>query len=468
VSTQVDIAIVGAGLSGIGAAVHLQRAHPGKSIAILEGRERMGGTWDLFRYPGIRSDSDMYTLGYSFKPWTNPVAIADGASILKYVKDTAAEYGIDSKIRYGQRVTTARWHHDHWTLEPSGLTCKFLYMCTGYYNVERGYTPVFPGRERFRGHIVHPQQWPAELAYAGKRVIVIGSGATAVTLVPAMAADAAHVTMLQRSPTYVISLPARDPIANWLRGKMSAERAYTATRWKNVALTMSFYALCRRYPQQAKKLLLQRVAKMAPDQIEHFTPRYNPWEQRLCVVPDADLFRAIESRRASVVTDTIDTFTETGIQLTSGKHLDADIIVTATGLDLQWFGGMQIEVDGTMIDAPKTTVYKGMMLSGVPNLAFAMGYTNASWTLKADLTCQHVCRLLGYMDKNGYKRVVPRRPANLGEVPIIDFSSGYIQRALGRMPQQGVIRPWRLYQNYALDTYELVHARVNDPALELT
>ena len=464
---QVDVAIVGAGLSGIGAAVHLQKSHPKKTIAILEARDRMGGTWDLFRYPGIRSDSDMYTLGYSFRPWTNPKAIADGASILDYIRDTAAMYGIDRAIRYGHNITRASFADGWWTLEPSGLQARFLYMCTGYYNYARGYTPEFVGRDRFRGTVIHPQWWPEQLDYTNKRVVVIGSGATAVTLVPALAERASHVTMLQRSPSYILSVPARDKIADWLRARLSPERAYAVTRWKNVTLTMGFYALSRRYPERAKKLLLGLVEKRVPGELAHFTPRYNPWDQRLCLVPDADLFAAIKHGRADVVTDTIDTWTETGIQLASGTHLAADLIVTATGLDLQWFGGMAIEVDGAPVDPAKAMLYKGMMVSDIPNLAFAMGYTNASWTLKADLTCQHVCRLLAFMDKNHYTRVVPRRPTGIDEVPLIDFSSGYILRAKERIPHQGSERPWRLYQNYALDTYELRYARVDDPALEL-
>jgi cation diffusion facilitator CzcD-associated flavoprotein CzcO len=477
-----DVLIVGAGLSGIGAACHLQAACPTKTYAILEGRERLGGTWDLFRYPGIRSDSDMYTLGYSFRPWTDPKAIADGSSILAYVRDTAEKYGVDRKIRYRHRVERARWssRDAKWTVEArdtaSGetreLTCRFLYMCSGYYDYESGYTPGFAGRERFRGRIVHPQLWSPDVEYEGKRVVVIGSGATAVTLVPELAKRAAHVTMLQRSPTYIISRPEGDRIADWMRGRVRPETAYAVTRWKNVALTMAFYAYCRRFPDRAKSVLVGQVRKAMGDEVDvatHFTPSYKPWDQRLCLVPNGDLFRAIRHGSASVVTDHIDAFTEAGLRLRSGRELEADLVVTATGLRLKLMGGVEIEVDGRRVEARKTMAYKGMMCSDVPNLAFAIGYTNASWTLKCDLTSQYVCRLIEFMDRHGYTQCVPRRKdPSVKELPLIDFTSGYVQRSIDQLPRQGSVPPWKLYQNYALDTALLRYAPLRDRAMEFS
>jgi cation diffusion facilitator CzcD-associated flavoprotein CzcO len=481
-ASHVDVLIVGAGLSGIGAAHHLQTRCPGKTYLILEGRERLGGTWDLFRYPGIRSDSDMYTLGYSFRPWTSPQAIADGDSILAYIRETAESAGIDRRIRYRHRVERARWSSDdaRWTIEardlatgePVAVTCGFLYVCTGYYDYAAGYTPPLPGRERFRGRIVHPQHWTPDIEYDGKRVVVIGSGATAVTLVPELAKRAAHVTMLQRSPTYIASRPRRDAIADWLRAHLPERAAYAAVRWKNVLLGMGFYEFCRRAPEQAKRLLVGQVRRElrgAADVAAHFTPAYRPWDQRLCLVPDGDLFEAIRGGRASVVTDHIETFTETGIALRSGARLDADLIVTATGLRLKFFGGIAVEVDGVQVDPSRLLVYKGMMCSDVPNCAFASGYTNASWTLKADLTSAYVCRLLRYMDAHGYTRCCPRRvDPTVQELPLIDFSSGYVLRSIDELPRQGSAAPWRLRQNYALDRLLLEHARIDDPALELS
>jgi cation diffusion facilitator CzcD-associated flavoprotein CzcO len=477
-----DVLIVGAGLSGIGAAYHLQTHCPGKTYAILEGRERLGGTWDLFRYPGIRSDSDMYTLGYSFRPWTNPKAIADGPAILAYVRETAEMYGIDRKIQYRSRVERARWstREARWTVdvrEPASgqlrqLTASFLCMCAGYYDYESGYTPDFPGRERFRGRIVHPQLWSPDIEYAGKRVVVIGSGATAVTLVPALARTAAHVTMLQRSPTYVVSLPERDVIADWMRHRLPARSAYAATRWKNVTLGMAMYAYFRRFPERAKKFLVGQVRKQLGAKVDvgtHFTPSYKPWDQRLCLVPDADLFIALREGRASVVTDHIETFTEKGIKLASGQELEADLIVTATGLQLKFLGGMSLEVDGQSVLPEKTMTYKGMMCSDVPNMAFAIGYTNASWTLKCDLTSEYVCRLLNYMDAHGYTECCPRRnDPSVQEAPLLDFSSGYVQRALHKLPHQGSAAPWKLYQNYALDLLLMRYAPLKDRAMEFS
>jgi monooxygenase len=480
-SSDVDVVIVGAGLSGIGAAHHLTTDCPGKSFLILEARESLGGTWDLFRYPGIRSDSDMYTLGYAFKPWTNPHAIADGDDILAYIRETAESTGIDRAIRYRQRVEGARWssRDARWTLDVRDLatdtiatyTCSFLIGCAGYYDYDAGYTPEFAGRERFTGRIVHPQHWTPDVEYAGKRVVVIGSGATAVTLVPELAKQAAHVTMLQRSPSYIMTRPRGDAIADWLRARIPERAAYSITRWKNVLLGAAFYAYCRRYPEHAKRLLVGYVKRQLGDAVDieqHFTPAYNPWDQRLCLVPDGDLFRAIRDGSASVVTDHVESFTETGIALRSGAHLPADLVVTATGLRLKFMGGIAVEVDGTRIDPAKTLVYKGMMVSGVPNLAFVTGYTNASWTLKCDLVCAYVCRLLQHMDANGFTSCVPRRDPTVREVPLIDFTSGYIQRAVDQLPKQGSVAPWKLRQNYAIDRVLLEHARVDDRAMEFS
>jgi monooxygenase len=476
---HVDVLVVGAGLSGIGAACHLRTECPGKSFVILEGRAAMGGTWDLFRYPGVRSDSDMYTLGYRFRPWRDPKAIADGPAILNYIRETAAEYGVDKMIRYGHRVRRASWSSEEarWTVEAetepgqgvARFTCNFLHLCTGYYDYESGYTPEWPGVERFRGRIVHPQKWPEDLDYAGKRVVVIGSGATAVTLVPAMAERAAHVTMLQRSPTYVVSRPAEDRVANWFRRRLPDRAAYALTRWKNVLLGMFFYNLARKRPELFKRMLAKGVRRQLGEEYDtrHFTPQYNPWDQRLCLVPDSDLFRAIREGGASVVTDHIESFTETGLRLKSGGHLDADIIVTATGLVLKLISGMRLSVDGAPVDLPKTLVYKGMMFSEVPNLAFAIGYTNASWTLKCDLTAEYVCRLLNHMDRHGYAVCTPRvNDPDLGEEPVIDFTSGYVRRALHTLPRQGSKTPWRLHQNYVRDLSMMRYGRVDDGTME--
>lgn len=479
---HLDVLIVGAGLSGIGAAYHLQTHCPNKSYAILEARESLGGTWDLFRYPGIRSDSDMFTLGYSFRPWTNPKAIADGPAILAYIRETAEAYGIDRKIRYRKKVERARWSSKdaRWTIDVRDgatgqleqLTCSFLFTAAGYYDYDEGYTPELPGRERFRGRIVHPQKWTPDIEWAGKRVVVIGSGATAVTLVPELSRRAAHVTMLQRSPTYVVSMPERDRVANWARALLPSEAAYGITRWKNVLLSMGFYEFCRRFPERAKKLILRQVKERvgaALDVEAHFTPRYNPWDQRLCLVPDGDLFDSIREGRVSVVTDEIESFTEKGLLLKSGRELEADLIVTATGLKLKLFGGIQGEVDGRPVDASKALVYKGMMVSDVPNMAFAIGYTNASWTLKCDLVSEYVCRLLNYMDEHGYTTCVPRRTdGDLREEPLIDFSSGYVQRALDFLPKQGSRAPWKLYQNYALDRLTFRRGRLDDGVMEFS
>lgn len=477
-TTHFDVLIVGAGLSGIGAAYHLQTHCPDKHFAILEGRDAIGGTWDLFRYPGIRSDSDMYTLGYAFKPWRKGKAIADGPSILQYVRDTAQTHGIEQKIHYNHWVQRYSWSSDDatWTVEArhrsSGetvrFTCNFLVNCSGYYRYDEGYTPDFPGAGNFKGRVIHPQHWPEDLDYSGKRVVVIGSGATAVTLVPSMVDQAAHVTMLQRSPTYIVSMPEVDVIARALNRFLPAQMAYQITRWKNVSLQTLFYQFCRHFPKQARKLLRKQLrAELGPDfDIDaHFNPRYNPWDQRLCLVPNGDLFRALRKGEASVVTDHIETFTENGIRLKSGQELEADIIITATGLNLVALGGAEVNVDGEKLDLSQTLTYKGMMLSGVPNLGLVVGYTNASWTLKADLTSKYLCRLLGHMSRNGYDYCVPRPDGDIREDPFLDLNSGYVLRAVDQLPKQGDRAPWKLYQNYLLDLLNLKFGAIKDDAM---
>ncbi len=490
---HVDVIVVGAGISGIGAGYHLQDKCPSRSYVILEGRDQIGGTWDLFRYPGVRSDSDMHTLGYNFKPWTADKAIADGPSILAYLHETAAQFGIDRHIRYGQHVTAARWSSDdaRWTLEirqrhegedgTDGdrelveMSCNYLFVCAGYYSYQAGYTPDFPGRDDFTGQIVHPQQWPEDLDYAGKQVVVIGSGATAMTLVPAMAETAAHVTMLQRSPTYVVSRPDTDHLANTMRKVLPDRIAYDLTRRKNVAMQQMIYKRTRTQPDQVKAKLLDMVRdELGPDyDVEtHFTPRYNPWDQRLCLVPNSDLFKAIRSGRASVVTDHIDTFTEKGIRLASGQELEADIIVTATGLQLVTLGEMQVEVDGSPVDFSQTWTYKGFAYSDVPNLASSFGYINASWTLRADLICEYVCRLLNHMDQTGTDECTPRLRAidrSMTPRPWIEgFSAGYMQRTMDRLPRQGDHAPWLNPQNYQADRKMFRKDPVDDGAMRFT
>ena len=472
-----DVVIVGAGLSGIGAAHHLQANSPRRTYVILEGRAQSGGTWDLFRYPGIRSDSDMYTLGYSFRPWREAKAIADGPSILKYIRDTASEGGIDKNIRYGCHVKSASWSTQDaaWTVETlvdgavKRFTCNFLFLCGGYYKYESGYMPDYPGVEQYKGRLVHPQKWTPDIDYAGKKVVVIGSGATAVTLVPEMAKTAGHVTMLQRSPTYVVSRPAEDGVANWLRAKLPAKVAYSLTRWKNVLFGMYFYRVARKKPDLVKQRIIGMVREnLGPDYDvdTHFTPRYNPWDQRLCLVPDNDLFDAIKAGSASVVTDHIETFTETGVRLKSGQELEADVVVSATGLNLQVMAGLELTVDGKRVEPANTLSYKGMMYSDVPNLATSFGYTNASWTLKCDLTCEYVCRLLNHMEKTGTRQCTPRNTdPTMGEEPWLDFSSGYVQRTVAMFPKQGTKAPWKQHQNYALDLMILKYSGVADGAM---
>ncbi|MGD1935476.1 MAG: flavin-containing monooxygenase [Candidatus Phaeomarinobacter sp.] len=475
---HIDVLIIGAGISGVGAGYHLKANCPGKSFTILEGRETMGGTWDLFKYPGIRSDSDMYTLGYSFRPWTNPKAIADGPSILEYVKDTAREYGIDKHIRYSHKVISADWSTQDalWHIkaergplkEPVNFTANFLFMCGGYYNYEEAFTPEFAGHDDFSGEIIHPQFWPEDLDYTGKKVVVIGSGATAMTLVPSMTDEADHVTMLQRTPTYVVSRPGEDSIANFLRKYLPSKLAYGLTRWKNVLLGMYFYRMCMKQPAKVKDYLLGMVLdELGNDEVKkHFTPPYNPWDQRVCLVPDSDLYESIKSGKASVVTDHIERFTDKGIQLKSGETLDADIIITATGLKLQVWNGLDVSVDGKVMTAADTMAYKGFMYSGIPNLASSFGYTNASWTLKCDLTCEYVCRLLNHMDANGLAQATPSFTEGEVEVePWLDLKSGYVQRAMESFPKQGSKTPRKLHQNYAKALNMLRFGKLEDDGM---
>jgi monooxygenase len=480
-SEHVDVLIVGAGLSGIGAAHHLQAAFPGKTYAILEARDAIGGTWDLFRYPGVRSDSDMHTLGYRFRPWTEAKAIADGPSILRYVRDTAAEAAIEEHIRFNHRVRRAGWSSEtaRWTVEADGpdgetktMTCGFLLICSGYYRYDEGYLPSFPGIGNFRGQVAHPQHWPADLDYAGKRVVVIGSGATAVTLVPAMAGTAGHVTMLQRSPTYILTMPTEDVIATRLSALLGVRRGYTVTRWKNVLLTTLIYQLCQRRPEMMRGWIRKLTIKQLPagyDVDTHFKPVYNPWDQRLCLVPDGDLFQAIRDGQVSVVTDRIATFTEHGLRLESGAELAADVVVTATGLQLLAFGGTELAVDGQPVRLPETMAYKGMMLSGVPNFAFTIGYTNASWTLKADLVSEFACRLLRHMDARGYDTCVPvNDDPSVTEQPLLDFSAGYVLRSIDQFPRAGSRRPWRLGMSYAHDVVALRYGKMDDGSMRFS
>ncbi|WP_433300208.1 flavin-containing monooxygenase [Actinoplanes sp. CA-030573] len=468
-SNRVDVVIVGAGLSGIGAAYRLQTECPGKSFLILEGRDVSGGTWDLFRYPGVRSDSDMFTLGYPFRPWRHRRAIASGETILRYVRETSRAYDIDRKIRFGRRVVSARWSTEDaaWTVRTgNGETyeCSFLYLCTGYYRYSAGHDAGFPGRADFTGRVVHPQHWPDDLDHAGKRVVVIGSGATAVTLVPAMAETAEHVTMLQRSPTYMINLANGDAGA----GARPMSRAVARlVRTRNVLGTALLYQASRRWPARMGGFLRRQVAGQLPPGVPvdpHFTPAYAPWDQRLCVVPDGDLFAAMRSGTASVVTGTIETFTEKGVRLTDGTELEADIIVTATGLTMVALGEIEVDVDGDRVASGRVGVYKGMMLEGVPNLAWCVGYVNASWTLRADLTSRYVCRLLNYMERHRIEittPVVPPGTALLDE-PAMALSSGYVRRAAGVLPRQGGRRPWRMSSNYLTDMPAMRFGRIDD------
>jgi monooxygenase len=474
-----NVLIIGAGLSGIAASYYLQSRCPDRSFAILEARDAIGGTWDLFRYPGIRSDSDLYTFGFSFASWRNEEAIAGGPLILDYLRETAAKFGIDQKIRFSQTVTCAAWDSSrgHWTVgvkarneeAPVRYTCNFLYLCTGYYDFEEGYLPPWPDVQKFRGTFIHPQHWPEGLDYGGRKVVVIGSGATAVTLVPALASHAAHVTMLQRSPTYIVALPAKDRIANWLRRRLPERPAHGLARWKNILLTMFFYNMARLRPAATKQQIL-RLAKsqLNPefDAERHLSPRYAPWDQRLCLIPDGDLFKAIRSGRVSVVTDEIAAFTGKGIRTRSGQLLEADIVVTATGLKLKLLGGIRLTLDGKPVDLSGSFIYKGMMFSDIPNLAYSIGYTNASWTLKCELIARYVCRILNHLKDRGYSTATPRVHGKPGEEPAIALTSGYVQRALPSLPKQGSKSPWKLHQNYALDLISLRFGPVEDGTME--
>jgi monooxygenase len=477
----VDVVIVGAGISGISAAWHLQDRCPDKSYAVLERRENLGGTWDLFKYPGIRSDSDMFTLGFRFKPWTSEKAIADGPSIMAYLKETVAESGIDKHIRYGQKVVGADWSDDdnRWTVrgerdgEETEIKASFLFACSGYYNYDQGYSPEFAGAEDFEGTIVHPQHWPEELDFEGKKIVVIGSGATAVTLIPALAnSGAGHVTMLQRSPTYIGALSDVDPFTVRMNKTLPAKPAYVVNRWKSILFQSAQYRIARRFPKFMRKTLMTMAERRLPegyDVEKHFGPRYNPWDERLCLAPNGDLFKTIRAGKADVVTDTIERFTKTGIRLASGEELQADIIVTATGLNLQLFGGAAISRNGVPVELNDTMAYKGMMLTHMPNMAFTIGYTNASWTLKADLVSEFVCRVLKYMDANGFDTVEPQHPGNsVDERPLMDFTPGYVLRALDYLPKAGHVAPWRLKQNYLLDLRLIRRGQVDDEALAFT
>lgn len=475
---HVDVLIIGAGLSGIGAAHQVQAAFPDRSYLVLEARDSIGGTWDLFRYPGVRSDSDMHTLGYRFKPWTHPKAIADGASILSYIRATAAEAGIEEHIRLGHRAVAAAWStaDARWTVSAvradgteATFTCRFLYANTGYYRYDAGYTPDFPGRDAFHGPVIHPQHWPEELDYTGKHVVVIGSGATAITLLPAMADRAAHVTMLQRTPSYILPLPERDKVANGLRRIVGDDAAYVITRWKNVLRQVAVYQGSRRFPTAARRLIRRYTAGQLPDGVDvdtHFNPPYAPWDQRLCIVPDHDLFKALRSGAASVVTGRIETFNATGIRLESGEQLDADLIVTATGLDVLAFGGLRFTVDGADRPVSEAVAYKGMMLSDIPNFAFTVGYTNSSWTLKADLVAEYVVRLLAHMDATGLDIAFPHQSdPDMPTRPLLDFGAGYVQRALDRLPKAGAAKPWTLGMHYPADLVALRHAPLEDDVM---
>ncbi|HEX6591855.1 MAG TPA: NAD(P)/FAD-dependent oxidoreductase [Moraxellaceae bacterium] len=480
-SKHVDVLIIGAGLSGIGAAYHLKTKCPDKSYALLERRQAIGGTWDLFRYPGIRSDSDMYTLGYNFKPWTDPKIIADGHSIREYIQQTARENGIDKKISFGRKVVSAAWSSDkaQWAVEVLNeatgenetWSASFVISCTGYYNYDAGYRPEFPGEKKFKGTVIHPQHWPENLDYSGKKVVVIGSGATAVTLVPAMTDKAAHVTMLQRSPTYVASVPQNDVISQAMRRFLPEMAVYRMGRTRNVGLQMAIYNLAKSKPKVVRRLLLQQVkAQVGADfDMKHFTPTYNPWDERLCAVPNGDLFKVLRKGKASVVTDHIDTFTAKGIKLKSGEELEADIIITATGLDLQMLGGMALTVDGAPYEVSKAMNYKGVMFQDLPNFGMMFGYTNASWTLKSDISSEFLCRVIKHMDKNGLRQCMPHNSdPSVAQEDFVAMRSGYLQRALSKLPRQGNKAPWKVYMNYAMDLAVLRYKSVDDGVLNFS
>jgi len=480
--THFDVLIIGAGISGISAAYYLQEECPNKSYKILEGRSKLGGTWDLFQYPGIRSDSDMYTLGFAFKPWTDPKAIADGPSILRYLNETVEEFGIDQHIVYNRFATRASWDSKTslWTVEvydktndaTSNYTCNFLSMCSGYYNYEKGYTPDFPDMDTYEGEVIHPQLWPQDIDYRNKNVVVIGSGATAVTLIPELAKKASHVTMLQRSPTYIVSAPDEDKISNWMNSILPSKLAYSISRWRKILFQRFSFAIARKYPNTMKGIIVKGVKKHLGkdyDVEKNFTPNYNPWDQRMCLVPNGDLFESINAGTATVVTDHIASFTKEGIALRSGTNLECDIIVTATGLDLKFMGGITFDVDGDPVDFSKTVSYKSMMFSDVPNLSLAFGYTNASWTLKCDLSNQYVCRLLNYMDANNYTKACPVQNDPTIELgPWLDFTSGYIMRYIHNLPKVGDKAPWALQHNYLFDRKVIKKGKVNDGIMQFS
>ena len=477
-----NVIVVGAGISGIGAGYYLQKKCPNKSFVILEGRDNIGGTWDLFRYPGIRSDSDMNTMGFRFKPWMGVKSIADGPSILSYLHETVKENDLNEKIQFNQWINEASWssRDSQWTVqvenkktqELQDFTCDFLFLCGGYYNYEEGYTPHFAGRENFLGQIIHPQKWPKNLDYKNKKVVVIGSGATAVTIIPTMAEEAAHVTMLQRSPTYFLSAPDEDPVGNFLRKFISSKLTYKLVRWKNIRFQWWFFQKCRKFPKKVKEFLIKQVREeLGPNyDIEtHFTPKYNPWEQRMCLVPNGDFFNAINAGKASVITDHIDRFTKKGIKLKSGGEVEADLIVTATGLNLEVCNGIKLEVDNNEVDISKTMTYKGMMFSDVPNLVATFGYTNASWTLRADLTSEYVCRLLNFMDKKGYANCCPRTAEHVEpDGDWLDFTSGYVKRSMHKFPKQGSRDPWRNTQNFPKDVLAIRWGNIDNKELKFT
>ncbi len=477
----VDVVIIGTGISGISAAYYLQTMCPEKSFIMLEARDSIGGTWDLFKYPGIRSDSDMYTLGFEFRPWLSTKAIADGPSIMEYLNGSIKDYKLEESIRFGHQVDKASWstQDSKWTIT-SNLTeggqatydCQFIFCCTGYYNYEKGYTPEFKGLQNYKGTFIHPQLWPEDLDYSDKKMVVIGSGATAITLIPELAARASHVTMLQRSPTYVTVAPAEDKLANWMNRTFPQNLAYRITRWRKIRMGQFFYKLAKKYPGFMKGLILKGVTKELGEDYDvatHFTPKYNPWDQRICLAPDSDFFNSLKSGKAEVVTDSIERITETGIQLTSGKHLEADVIVSATGLDLKFLGGIKVVVDDETIDFSKSVAYKGMMFSGVPNLTLAFGYTNASWTLKCDLSNSYFCRLINYMDEHQYAKCVPMlSDSDLKLESFVDFNSSYILRYIDDYPKQVDKEPWKLKQDYFVDYKKLKKEKVNDGIMEFT
>ena len=473
---KIDVLVVGAGLSGIGAGYHLQKKCPETSFLILEGRENIGGTWDLFKYPGVRSDSDMYTLGYNFKPWKEQEAIADAPSILKYLNETVEEFNLKSKIRFGKYVKKARWSSDsnQWTVDIedkktgkfSQILCSFIFMCSGYYSYKEGYTPHFEGKENFKGDIIHPQKWDPSFDYSNKKIVVIGSGATAVTIVPEMAKTAKHVTMLQRSPTYVVAAPERDNLANKLRKYLPLKFTYWLIRWRNILRQQYYFRLCKKYPKGVKNAIIREVKKKLGNDFDvktHFTPKYNPWDQRMCLVPDGDLFEQINQGKASVVTDHIKNFTENGLLLKSGKELKADVIITATGLNLEMLSTVEFFIDNKSVDISKTVTYKGMMYSGIPNLASTFGYTNASWTLGADLTSEYVCRVINHMKRNNYDVVCPKPNIGIEADPdYLNLTSGYIKRSINIFPKQGKKAPWRNNQNYLIDIFQMKYGRIDD------